>query len=85
MKNIKDYNLDSLKEEFVQMGEKPFRAEQVVHIGDSLSSDIKGASAVGINAIWINRSKREIPNGVTADENLLEVYNTDYFNRDLYY
>lgn len=27
--NIKDYNLDSLKEEFVQMGEKPFRAEQV--------------------------------------------------------
>ena len=54
--------------------------EQVVHIGDSLSSDIKGASAVGINAIWINRSKREIPNGVTAVENLLEVYNTDYFN-----
>ena len=29
MKNIKDYNLDSLKEEFVQMGEKPFRAEQI--------------------------------------------------------
>ena len=29
MKNIKDYNLDSLKEEFVQMGERPFRAEQV--------------------------------------------------------
>lgn len=55
-------------------------AEQVVYIGDSLSSDIKGASAVGINAIWINRSKREIPNGVTAVENLLEVYNTDYFN-----
>ena len=55
-------------------------AEQGVHIGDSLSSDIKGASAVGINAIWINRSKREIPNGVTAVENLLEVYNTDYFN-----
>lgn len=55
-------------------------AEQEVHIGDSLSSDIKGASAVGINAIWINRSKREIPNGVTAVENLLEVYNTDYFN-----
>ena len=55
-------------------------AEQVGHICDLLSSDIKGASAVGINAIWINRSKREIPNGVTAVENLLEVYNTDYFN-----
>ncbi len=29
MKNIKDYNLDELKEEFVKLGEKPFRAEQV--------------------------------------------------------
>ena len=29
MKNIKDYNLDALKQEFINMGEKPFRAEQV--------------------------------------------------------
>lgn len=29
MKNIKDYNLPELKEEFVSIGEKPFRAEQV--------------------------------------------------------
>ncbi|MBR3003024.1 MAG: 23S rRNA (adenine(2503)-C(2))-methyltransferase RlmN [Clostridia bacterium] len=29
MKNIKDYNLDSLKEELKNMGEKPFRAEQI--------------------------------------------------------
>lgn len=29
MKNIKDYNLDDLKQEFINMGEKPFRAEQV--------------------------------------------------------
>ena len=29
MKNIKDYNLDALKQEFIDMGEKPFRAEQV--------------------------------------------------------
>ena len=29
MKNIKDYNLDALKQEFISMGEKPFRAEQV--------------------------------------------------------
>lgn len=29
MKNIKDYNLDDLKQEFIDMGEKPFRAEQV--------------------------------------------------------
>ena len=29
MKNIKDYNLDSLKEEMKEIGEKPFRAEQI--------------------------------------------------------
>lgn len=29
MKNIKNYNLPELKEEFVSIGEKPFRAEQV--------------------------------------------------------
>ena len=29
MKNIKDYNLDELKKEFINIGEKPFRAEQV--------------------------------------------------------
>ena len=29
MKNIKDYDLNELKQEFIQMGEKPFRAEQI--------------------------------------------------------
>ncbi len=28
-KNIKDYNLDELKEKFIKLGEKPYRAEQV--------------------------------------------------------
>ena len=54
-------------------------AEQVVHIGDSLNSDVKGASSVGINAIWINRSSRETPDGVFAVGNLLEVLNTEFF------
>lgn len=56
-------------------------AEQVVHIGDSLNSDIKGASAVGINAVWINRSGRKIPEGVNVVGNLLEVYDTDFFQQ----
>ena len=29
MKHIKDYNLEELKEELIQLGEKPYRAEQV--------------------------------------------------------
>lgn len=56
-----------------------FRAEQVVHIGDSLSSDVNRASAVGINAIWINRSGREVPVGICAVNNLLEVFDTEFF------
>lgn len=42
-------------------------------------SDIKGASNLGINTIWINRSNKEIPNGVTAVKSLLEVFETHYF------
>lgn len=40
--------------------------QEIVHIGDSLSSDIKGASNLGINTIWINRNNKEIPDGVIA-------------------
>lgn len=29
MKNIKDYNLEELKQEIIRIGEKPFRAEQI--------------------------------------------------------
>ena len=31
MKNIKDFCLEELKEEFIKIGEKPYRAEQVFH------------------------------------------------------
>lgn len=55
------------------------KGEEVVHIGDSLSSDVKGASELGINTIWVNRSSKEVPAGVTAIGNLLEAYNTEYF------
>ena len=55
-------------------GRKP---EEAVHIGDSLSSDVKGASACGIPALWLNRQKREIPEGVIAIHNLLELFDTE--------
>ncbi len=54
-------------------------ADEVVHIGDSLGSDVKGAFSVGIRPIWINRSNREAPADVVAVKNLLEVYDTDFF------
>lgn len=48
-------------------------AEDVLHIGDSLSSDVKGAYNAGIKPIWINRSGRAVPDKVTAVTNLMEV------------
>ncbi|MBO5055226.1 MAG: HAD family hydrolase [Lachnospiraceae bacterium] len=53
-------------------------ADEVVHIGDSLSSDVKGAASLGINVLWVNRSMREIPNGVLSIGNLLEALNTPF-------
>ena len=55
------------------------KPEQVVHIGDSLSSDVKGASALGIDTIWLNRRNREVPEGVCSVGNLLEVFDTKFF------
>lgn len=48
------------------------KPEQVVHIGDSLSSDVKGAGALGINTMWVNRSGKAVSEGVTSISSLLE-------------
>lgn len=49
-------------------------ADEVIHIGDSLSSDVQGAASVGIKGIWVNRGGKAVPNGVSAVGNLLEVF-----------
>lgn len=54
-------------------------AGEVVHIGDSLTSDVKGAGALGIHALWLNRSGRDVLEGVISIENLLEAYDTSFF------
>jgi 2-haloacid dehalogenase/putative hydrolase of the HAD superfamily len=33
---------------------------EVLHVGDSLSSDVEGAQSLGIPVLWINRKQREI-------------------------
>lgn len=47
------------------------KADEVVHIGDSISSDVKGASSVNIRALWLNRFGKEIPEGVESITDLL--------------
>ena len=47
-------------------------ADEVIHIGDSLSSDVKGAGALGIQTLWLNRFGREVPEGVKSISTLTE-------------
>lgn len=37
----------------------------VVHVGDSLSSDVAGASDLGIRVAWVNRTARQRPPGIS--------------------
>ncbi len=55
-------------------------SKEVVHIGDSLGSDIQGAGALGIKTIWINRKNKKVPEGVLAVSNLLEIFKTRHFS-----
>ena len=48
------------------------KENEVIHIGDSVSSDVKGASGVGIRALWLNRFGTNIPDGVESISGLLE-------------
>ncbi|WP_018500870.1 HAD family hydrolase [Parafrankia discariae] len=41
-------------------------ADAVLHIGDSLTSDVAGAHALGIPTIWVNRSGRPRPADLTS-------------------
>jgi len=38
----------------------------VLHIGDSLSSDVLGAQRLGMDVAWINRKARRLPSGLHA-------------------
>lgn len=48
----------------------------VVHIGDSIISDIRGASRLGIKAIWLNRKNKDIPPDMeNSVQTLIDVFN----------
>lgn len=49
-----------------------FSADEVIHIGDSISSDVKGASSIGIKPLWLNRFGKELPEGVESIKSLLD-------------
>lgn len=48
--------------------------DEVIHIGDSVSSDVHGAAKVGIRALWLNRFGKSIPEGVESITRLSEAF-----------
>ena len=48
------------------------KPNEVIHIGDSIGSDVKGAKSMGIRALWLNRSDKEVPSGVKSISTLDE-------------
>ena len=50
--------------------EAGLRPNEVIHIGDSIGSDVKGARRKGIRALLINRSGKEVPDGVECISSL---------------
>ena len=41
---------------------------EVLHVGDSLGSDVRGAKSAGIPVLWVNRQNRETPGGAEAPD-----------------
>ncbi len=46
--------------------------EEILFVGDSLESDIKGSQQVGMTAVWINRENENRSNGIVPD---FEIHN----------
>jgi HAD superfamily hydrolase (TIGR01509 family) len=42
-------------------------ANEVIHIGDSITSDVAGSQKLGIKAIWLNRLNKPISEGIKPD------------------
>jgi 2-haloacid dehalogenase/putative hydrolase of the HAD superfamily len=54
--------------------ETGLRTDEVIHIGDSISSDVKGAGVLGIKTLWLNRFGKDIPDQVTSISSLSEAF-----------
>ena len=47
-----------------QLGTEP---EETLMVGDKLTTDIRGALSVGINAVWINRDEKTRNDEIVPD------------------
>lgn len=57
------------------------KPDEVVHIGDSVTSDVNGATTAGIPAIWLNRFGKANLHNLFEVRDLLKVLETEFFVR----
>ena len=55
------------------MGKCGCDASQVVHVGDSLQSDIAGANGCGIRSVWLNQDGAANASGITPDHEISDL------------
>jgi 2-haloacid dehalogenase/putative hydrolase of the HAD superfamily len=47
---------------------------ELLHVGDSLTSDVRGAQALGIPTLWINRTGRKLPEDCSPEYVATDLY-----------
>lgn len=44
--------------------------DQLLHVGDSLETDVEGAQAVGVRTVWLNRNEVQNDAGIEPDHKI---------------
>lgn len=84
-----DVGFSKPKEEIYSYVEKKMgvKGEEILHIGDSINSDIKGPKKMGWKTVYINRDKTQLDNIAEADYTVRTLYEIKYIlekEKDLY-
>jgi 2-haloacid dehalogenase len=54
------------------LAELGLAADEVIHVGDSLTADIAGARAAGIRTAWVNRRHQPVPTDLAATTTVID-------------
>ena len=53
---------------------RPFRPDEILIVGDSLTSDIRGGNNAGIRTCWYNPERKEAPDGFRIDYIIFDLH-----------
>lgn len=64
-----DYGVEKPDREIfeITLTEAKCRREEMMHVGDSLEKDVRGAQIAGIKSVWLNREKDRNDTDITPD------------------